>query len=161
MNFSADYQKSSTAITVQKENGTLVDYYLRQNFEVHFNTLPKKLTQEWHAHQYLQEIVFVLTGGLAVEIFERNQTIKRIELAPHDLITMNNSLHRVINPFEEACQFIVFRFIPGPADYGRDITKDKLWFSDEEIAKLSQPSFKLEELQESEKKHYLKTLFQS
>ena len=45
--------RQTSAISVTKPSGTQVDYYLYPEFEIHANTLPAGVVQDWQKHQQL------------------------------------------------------------------------------------------------------------
>lgn len=48
---SIDIRQLSEAISVEKDNGTMVNYFLYPEFEIHQNVLPANTIQDWHKHQ--------------------------------------------------------------------------------------------------------------
>ncbi|MFD2386457.1 hypothetical protein [Enterococcus rivorum] len=56
--------KQNEALSLKKENGTEVDYFLFDKFEVHTNIIPAGCVQDWHSHQAIEEIIVVNEGTL-------------------------------------------------------------------------------------------------
>ena len=47
---SIDIRRLSEAISVEKDNGTKVNYFLYPEFEINQNVLPANTIQDWHKH---------------------------------------------------------------------------------------------------------------
>lgn len=152
-NIVAEIQKKETAISVEKENGTLVDYYLRDNFEVHNNVIPTGVVQDWHAHLEIEEIILILEGKITLEQVHGTKITSTI-LEKGDLVRLNNSIHRFLNNEERPCHFVVFRFA---TEEDVIIKEDKLPFSTEEIAFLQKNGIKkaIEQTKDRRKSNFL------
>ena len=102
----------SDAITVTKDDGTKVSYYIFPEFEVHANTIVAGTIQNWHYHKAIEEIIFVTSGQIEVLwLDENNQKVAKV-LNPGDLCRLGGSVHNVANRTKEAATFLVYRLIP-------------------------------------------------
>ena len=102
----------SDAITVTKDDGTKVSYYIFPEFEVHANTIVAGTVQNWHYHKAIEEIIFVTSGQIEVLwLDEKKQKVSKT-LKPGDLCRLGGSVHNVANNTEETATFLVYRLIP-------------------------------------------------
>lgn len=119
--------KEGDSIFIEKSNGTLVNYYLFPEFEVHKNTLLPGTVQDWHKHSEIEEIIFSISGKIEIETIETEKNIiKRTSISPNELVRIGNSIHRILNSTKEEVQFIVFRFVPDGIDKSTLIKNDKV-----------------------------------
>lgn len=155
-NFAAEIQRKEAAITIEKENGTLVDYYLQKEFEVHNNVIPPGVVQDWHAHLAIEEMILILDGQITLEQVQ-SRTLKQDLLKTGDFVCLKNSIHRFVNNHLTTCHFVVFRFT---ADKSVVIKDDKLPITEEEITALVEPTNekieKIIEHTEQKKANFLK-----
>ena len=110
MNLPEIFSKSD-AIHVEKINGTVVDYFIFPEFEIHRNRIPPHSTQEWHFHSKIEEVIVVTQGELVLSWME-NGNVKR-------------SIHTLSNETDFPCLFTVFRFVPDGVDKRELIKQDK------------------------------------
>lgn len=122
------------ARSLTKENGTKVDYFLFDTFEIHTNIIPKNCVQDWHSHQDIEEIIVVTKGILLLEWLENK--IKQRKITCGEMIRMNNSIHRISNIENSPVECTVFRFVSPEKNQSEVIKNDKQVYSDEEIEKL-------------------------
>ena len=108
-----------------KSSGTQVDYYLYPEFEIHTNTLPAGVVQDWHKHQQLDENIIVTSGEITVEYLE-NGRVSSQTVRENDVLRVKRSIHRLLNQSSEPAQFIVFRFIPIGQDQSEQMKQDKV-----------------------------------
>lgn len=50
-----EFLRENDAITIHKDNGTDVSYYIFNEFEIHMNKISPKSIQEWHYHSKIEE----------------------------------------------------------------------------------------------------------
>ena len=124
-NGSIDITRQASAISVTKSSGTQVDYYLYPEFEIHTNTLPAGVVQDWHKHQQLDENIIVTSGEITVEYLE-NGRVSSQTVRENDVLRVKQSIHRLLNQSSEPAQFIVFRFIPIGQDQSELMKQDKV-----------------------------------
>ena len=48
------------SISVKKPNGTEVDYFIFDEYEIHLNKIPSHSIQEWHRHQKIDEALIMI-----------------------------------------------------------------------------------------------------
>ena len=102
----------SDAITVKKDDGTKVSYYIFPEFEVHANTIVAGTVQNWHYHKAIEEIIFVTSGQIEVLWLSENKQKESKTLSAGDLCRLGSSVHNVANNTEETATFLVYRLIP-------------------------------------------------
>lgn len=129
------FKTRDEAISITKENGTHVDYYLDPEFEVHYNLLPVGILQDWHAHRYLREILLIVKGEVTVDFVTKNGVVSKIATAG-TMIQMKSSIHRLRNLTETAAEFVVFRTFGKEVPAELTIPADKIGFSDKEIRQI-------------------------
>lgn len=124
--------EKTDAISVEKDNGTLVDYFLFEEFELHYNTIPTNCVQDWHSHHAIEEIIVVEQGELVVEWIEKDKIFtKRVK--EKEIIRMKSSIHRLSNRSNTAVKCTIFRFVPQHQDYSQKIKTDKTSYSINDI----------------------------
>lgn len=124
-NYPIEITRQASAISVTKSSGTQVDYYLYPEFEIHANTLPAGVVQDWHKHQQLDENIIVTSGKITVEYLENGHITSQI-VEQNDVLRVKKSIHRLLNQSTEPAQFIVFRFIPTGQDQSELMKHDKV-----------------------------------
>ena len=104
-----DIRQFSEAISVEKDNGTKVNYFLYPEFEIHQNVLPANTCDDWHKHQAIEEIIVPIKGNVTIQVLEDN-AIKTYTANCGDVLRVNDSIHRIIGDTKEEVQFTVFLF---------------------------------------------------
>jgi uncharacterized RmlC-like cupin family protein len=104
--------QESDAITVTKDDGTKVSYYIFPEFEVHANTIVAGTVQNWHLHKAIEEIIFVTSGQIEVLWLDENKQKTTKTLKADDLCRLGSSIHNVANNTQEPATFLVYRLIP-------------------------------------------------
>ncbi|HJB26400.1 MAG TPA: cupin domain-containing protein [Firmicutes bacterium] len=123
MNLPEIFSKSD-AIHVEKINGTVVDYFIFPEFEIHRNRIPPHCTQEWHFHSKIEEVIVVTQGELVLSWME-NGNLKRRPVVQDEIIRVKRSIHTLSNETDFPCLFTVFRFVPDGVDKRELIKQDK------------------------------------
>jgi uncharacterized RmlC-like cupin family protein len=114
-------------IFVQKDEGTKVVYHIFPEFELHYNEVPAGASQIWHHHEVIEEILYILSGGLEARWREdgkdhpQNSQIVKVG----DVVRVENTPHTFINSSKKTCTFIVFRFVPTGTDKRETLKSDK------------------------------------
>jgi len=126
-----DILDQADAISIVKENKTIVDYFLFDTFEIHKNLVPAGCVQDWHQHKMIEEIIFINSGSLLLEWMDAGDKKKLVKTG--EIIRMNNSIHRISNLGSFDAEFIVFRFVSPNKDQSNIIKADKKVYTDEEI----------------------------
>ena len=122
---SIDIRQLSDAISVEKDNGTKVNYFLYPEFEIHQNVLPANTVQDWHKHQAIEEIIVPTKGNVTIQVLEDN-AIKIYTANCGEVLRVKQSIHRIIGDDKEEIEFIVFRFVPTGSDQSDKIKHDKV-----------------------------------
>lgn len=112
------------AIHIDKDNGTSVDYYLFDEYEIHFNLIAPHTKQEWHYHTQIMETIMVIKGRLLCHYME-DDIHKNKYLFPKDLVQIGKSIHTFENDMDNEVEFIVFRFVPDGVNKREIIKNDK------------------------------------
>ncbi|GAX47640.1 cupin domain-containing protein [Pseudolactococcus reticulitermitis] len=120
-----DITRQASAISVTKSSGTQVDYYLYPEFEIHANTLPAGVVQDWHKHVELDENIIVTSGEITVEYMDNGHVASQT-VQEKDVLRVKQSIHRLSNQSAKPAQFIVFRFIPTGQNQSERIKQDKV-----------------------------------
>jgi quercetin dioxygenase-like cupin family protein len=102
----------SDAITVKKDDGTKVSYYIFPEFEVHANTIVAGTAQNWHYHKAIEEIIFVTSGQIEVLWLNESKQKESKTLSAGDLCRLGGSVHNIANQTKETATFLVYRLIP-------------------------------------------------
>lgn len=113
------------AYFVTKPEGTKVWYYLRPEYEIHFNEQIPGSTQQWHHHEKICETLFILEGELTAQWKEDNQTKSQI-VKSGDMIETQNSPHTFTNHTGKVVKFIVLKFVPTGQNKHELIKNDKI-----------------------------------
>lgn len=100
--------KKSNAIHVDKPEGTKVDYYLRNEYEIHYNEQVAGSTQTWHHHEKISETLFIIDGELTAKWKENNEEKTQI-VSAGDLVETENTPHTFINHTNNATKFLVIK----------------------------------------------------
>jgi len=113
------------AITVTKEDGTKVSYYIFPEFEIHANTIAAGTIQNWHYHKAIEEIIFVTGGQIEVMWLDDDQQQISKSLKPGDLCRLGSSIHNVANKTKETATFLVYRLVPTGKSHHTLIKSDR------------------------------------
>ncbi|MBW4844776.1 MAG: cupin domain-containing protein [Lachnospiraceae bacterium] len=112
----------------QKENLTKVNYFIFDEYEIHFNIIPSKTSQEWHMHREIEEALFVISGEILVR-WKDNNIIREKLVSKNSVIRVKNSIHTVENRTNEEATFLVYRMVPDGTNKRDIIKNDKVIFS--------------------------------
>ena len=96
------------ALDVNKPEGLEVDYYLRSEYEVHFNVQSPKSDQIWHHHEQIFETIFIIEGELTAKWKKNGKVFKEIVRAG-SLIETENTPHNFINHTDKTAKFLVIK----------------------------------------------------
>lgn len=123
------FQTLADAIHVHKENGTIVDYYIFDEFEIHLNKIEANQIQEWHNHSKISETILVTKGKLLCKYLCDEKVMMRYVM-PGEVVNVGKTIHTFENDTNESVEFIVFRFVPDGTNKREIIKKDKKQFND-------------------------------
>ena len=93
---------------VDKPEGTRVDYYLRDEYELHYNEQVPGTTQTWHHHDKILETLFVLEGELVAKWREGEEEGEEV-VSAGDFIETENTPHTFTNSTKQIVKFIVIK----------------------------------------------------
>ena len=113
------------AITVQKPNGTHVNYHIFEESEIHLNRITPGSVQEWHYHTLIDECLLITKGVLPCRWLEDGAERTR-KVHEQELVRVGSSVHTFANETEEDVEFVVFRFVPDGRDKRETIKNDKV-----------------------------------
>lgn len=119
-----EFMKQSEAITVHKENGTSVNYYVFDEFEIHTNIMKPHSVQEWHYHSRIEEVLLITKGSILCKWIEDNKKQQQV-VNEQELIRVKNSVHTLENTTDQEVEFTVFRFVPDGHSKADIIKNDK------------------------------------
>lgn len=115
---------AADSIYVEKENQTKVNYFIFDEYEIHLNTLSPHSIQEWHKHNKIEEVIFVISGKLKILWKEAGQTESRI-VSENSIVRVKDSIHTLENDSDEDIRFLVYRMVPDGIDKRTIIKNDK------------------------------------
>jgi uncharacterized RmlC-like cupin family protein len=107
--------RRAESIARDKADGTSVRYYIFPEYEVHANEIEPGSTQQWHHHELIEEVIYVVSGRLVV-IWQNGSAVETEELATGDLVRVGTSAHTLANRSSEVARFVVFRMVPDGTD---------------------------------------------
>jgi quercetin dioxygenase-like cupin family protein len=116
----------SSAIHIDKKEGSSVNYYIFPEYELHYNEIKPGTVQGWHHHPTITETLFVIEGEIEAhwvnELGEKQQ--KTVTVG--DVIEVEDTPHTFINCSNRIVKFVVFRFVPTGEDKHELIKNDKV-----------------------------------
>lgn len=116
--------KRTDSIQVTRADKSQINYYIFDEYEVHYGEIKPGVKQPWHSHQLISETLFIIEGKIELHYLEDQK--KQIKVVtPGDLIRVQDTPHTFINPFGQTCKMIGFRFIPEGKFKQDQIKKDK------------------------------------
>jgi mannose-6-phosphate isomerase-like protein (cupin superfamily) len=113
------------AVHADKPEGTSVDYYLRDEYELHCNEQAPNTTQTWHHHKAILEALFIIEGELTAE-WKENGENKKQPVKSGDLIETENTPHTFSNHTDKAVRFIVIKLVPIGKNKKEILKNDKI-----------------------------------
>ena len=117
--------KQSEANHVLKPEGTSVWYYLRDEYELHYNEQAPGTTQTWHHHDKILESLYMIEGELMAKWRENNE-IKEQIVSKGDLIETENTSHTFENKTNKIVKFIVIKQVLTGIDKKNIMKNDKI-----------------------------------
>lgn len=100
-------------------------YYLRDEYELHYNEQIPGSTQTWHHHEKITETIFIFDGELTAEWKEEGVIIKQI-VKQGDLIETENTPHTFSNHTDKNVKFIVIKQVLSGKDKREIMKNDKV-----------------------------------
>lgn len=102
--------RKGDALHHEKELGTIVDYHIFDEYEINVNEVPPGVTQDWHYHKVKEEVILINSGKIRAEWKEEGE-LRTVELNEGDLVRVEDTMHRFVNSFEEACMYVCFKLV--------------------------------------------------
>jgi len=96
------------SIHKNRPDGLEINYYLRDEYEIHYNEQHPNTTQVWHYHEKIFETIFIIQGELTAKWKEKNKIIEKIVQAG-DLIEVENTPHSFVNHTNQIVKFLVIK----------------------------------------------------
>ena len=91
-------------------DSTIINSYLFDEYEIHYNELPPHKKQGWHSHEKIEEVLFVLDGPLTILYLDGGAEQKTI-LEKGDLVRFEKTMHTIENTTNQTIKFLVFKLI--------------------------------------------------
>ncbi len=113
------------ALHVDKPEGTKVDYYLRREYELHYNEQIPGSTQTWHHHEQILESIFIIEGQLTAE-WKQNGEVRKEIVGVGDLIETEDTPHTFTNHTDSVVKFVVVKQVPTGEDKKELLKTDKV-----------------------------------
>ena len=117
--------RQEAAVAVDKEDGTHVRYYAFPEYEIHYNEVLPQTTQQWHHHELIEEVIYVVLGSISVYWEDQGET-QYAELKEGDLVRVERTPHTFTNFSRRTARFMVFRMVPDGSDKHEIIKADKV-----------------------------------
>ncbi len=95
---------------INKPDGTKINYYLFDEYELHYNEIAPKAAQEWHHHEKIWETIFIMQGSLIVK-WKDGKNIKKRILRKGDVVEVEKTPHTFINHTNKLTKFLVVKQI--------------------------------------------------
>ncbi len=113
------------SISISKPEGTNVRYYLRDEYEIHYNEQVAGTTQTWHHHEKILETLYIIEGELTAEWKVDAKTEKQI-VKSGDLIETENTPHTFTNHTDSTVKFLVIKQILSGNNKQEILKNDKI-----------------------------------
>ena len=120
-----EFKTLNDSINVKKTNGTEVNYYIFDEYEIHLNKISPFSVQEWHYHSEIEETILVTKGTLCCRWIEGNEEKSR-NINHGELVRVKKSVHTFENTTDKTVEFTVFRFVPTGENKRNIIKSDKI-----------------------------------
>ena len=115
----------SETLHVVKSEGTDVSYYLRDEYELHYNEQAPWTTQTWHHHKEILEALFLISGELTAE-WKEDGAVKKKIIKQGDLVETERSPHTFSNHTDSVATFIVIKLVPTGENKKELLKNDKI-----------------------------------
>ncbi|WP_243129528.1 cupin domain-containing protein [Clostridium sp. HBUAS56017] len=110
------------SIFAKKANGTEVNYFIFDEYEIHLNNMPPNSIQEWHKHLTIEESLLVTKGEVSVKWRDDKREYSK-KVTKDMIVRVKDSIHTIENITNEWAKFVVFRMVPS-GESKRDIIKN-------------------------------------
>lgn len=116
--------RQAQSVHVKKDNKTLVDYFLFDEYEIHHNIMPPNCIQDWHYHAKIEEVILVTKGTM--KVYWRGEETYHQTLFAGDLVQVKDTMHTFCNESKKMAEFIVFRLVLDGRSKKKMIKNDKV-----------------------------------
>ncbi len=116
----------NNAIHVDKEEGSSVDYYIFNEYEIHYNEIKPGTVQYWHHHREISETIFIIEGQIETHWLDDLGNKQKQVVSKGDIVEVENTPHTFINASDFVVRLIAFRFVPTGEDKREFIKNDKV-----------------------------------
>ncbi len=117
--------QKQNVLHVEKQEGTVVDYYLFPEYEIHYNEQVAGSTQTWHHHEKIWETLYMIEGGLTAQ-WKENGEVKTQVVESGDLIETENTQHTFTNHTNSKAKFLVIKQVLSGIDKKELFKTDKV-----------------------------------
>jgi len=118
--------KKSSAIHIDKPEGSSVDYYIFPEYEIHYNEIKPGTIQQWHHHDQICETLFVMEGEIEAHWLDNHGKRCKQVATVGDVVEVENTPHTFINSSNNVVKFLAFRFVPRGKDQRETMKNDKV-----------------------------------
>lgn len=113
------------ALQISKSEGTDVTYFLRPEYEIHYNEQKPGTTQTWHHHETIWETLYIIEGELTVKWQENNEVDEEVVKAG-DLIETEHTPHTFLNHTASTVSFLVIKQVLSGENKSELLKSDKV-----------------------------------
>lgn len=113
------------SISVKKPNGTEVDYFIFDEYEIHLNKIPPHSVQEWHRHRKIDEALIMTSGEICLKWIDDGKESSRI-ITKGMVVRMGRAIHTLENNTDVPAEFNIVRTVPQGKDNREIIKNDKI-----------------------------------
>ncbi len=113
------------ALRVSKPEGTNVTYFLRPEYEVHYNEQVPHSTQTWHHHEKIWETLYIIDGELEARWRENGEEKSQI-IRAGDLIETERTPHTFENKSDGIARFLVIKQVLTGVEKRQILKSDKV-----------------------------------
>lgn len=92
--------------------GIDVDYYLFDEYELHYNEQAPNSTQVWHHHEKIWETIFIIEGELVAK-WKEDREEKEQTLRAGDVVETEHTPHTFMNNTDKVVKFLVIKQVLG------------------------------------------------
>lgn len=117
--------RAKDTVQISKPEGTNVTYFLRPEYEVHYNEQIPHSTQTWHHHEIVWETIYIIEGELVAKWkegeMEREEVVKS-----GDFVESERSSHTFTNNSDKVVKFLVIKQVLSGQDKKEILKTDKV-----------------------------------
>ena len=117
--------RKSDVTHVEKPEGTSVDYFLFDDFELHYNEQAPHTTQMWHKHAQIWESLYVIDGDLVARWRDADGEHEST-ISAGDYVESERSIHTFENVSDKPVRFVVMKRMSTGKNYRETFKTDKI-----------------------------------